>query len=71
MTSEQLRMIRNALGMTRKQFADRAGLSAVLITKIERGEWKVTRRTAQRVKAAFGITEPDIISLVEFRKKYE
>ncbi|USK84786.1 helix-turn-helix transcriptional regulator [Peribacillus asahii] len=70
MTSNQLRMIRDALGMTRKSFGDRVGLSAVLIEKIERGEWRVTDRTKYKVLSAFNMNETDVINLSDWVAKF-
>lgn len=69
MNAEQLRTIRNTLGMTRRQFADRVGLSAILIEKIERGEWKVTPRSKRKILAALNIDETDVINAMELKQK--
>lgn len=71
MTTEQLRTIRGLSHMTIDEFADYIGVSSELISKIERGERRVSERTAALVASAFDLSSVEIMLLTELRRKVD
>ncbi|WP_299947173.1 helix-turn-helix transcriptional regulator [uncultured Microbulbifer sp.] len=59
---ERLRIVRDALGFTQKEFSDALGLKSYQIRNIEYGRHRVT----EEVFAAFGKAMPELLPWIAF-----
>lgn len=70
-TAEEIRLIREYMGLSRRMFAPKIGISASYLDKLERGVAPVTTTVIQRIYAAFYYTAEDyraIIAAMKLRK---
>jgi transcriptional regulator with XRE-family HTH domain len=56
-----LRRLRNKLGVSQDEFADRAGLHRTYIGSVERGERNITLDTLQRIARALQVDPKDLL----------
>lgn len=54
MRVETFRAVRVLRGLTQKEFASMIGVSHALVTFIEKGEKRLTEKTANKVRQVFG-----------------
>jgi transcriptional regulator with XRE-family HTH domain len=60
MTGGELRRIREAMGFTQRQLAERLGITSTSVARMERGEQKIMQVTTLAVK---------YLQLMEFKKR--
>lgn len=71
MTPKTIRMIRLAYGMTQNEFADRLGCSRQLVTMIERGERRLSRKVRARLEYVFSLDANKIETIQRLRGMFE
>jgi transcriptional regulator with XRE-family HTH domain len=60
MTGRELRRIREAMGLTQRQLAERLGMTSTSVARMERGEQKIMQVTTLAVK---------YLQVMEFKKR--
>lgn len=64
MNADIVKLIRFQHGLTQAELAERIGVSHALISHIEAGRKRLTETIAERIKAAFGITNEGLQRLI-------
>lgn len=59
--ADRLKAIREALGLSQQAIAERTGNSPALISKLERGDRKLTDRVITSYCVALGVSEPFLL----------
>jgi transcriptional regulator with XRE-family HTH domain len=49
-TSDDIRRVREAMGLTQKQMAERLGITSTSVARMERGEQRIMRVTTLAIK---------------------
>ena len=55
-----VRVFRQALGLTQRDLADRAGISVGTVRNLETRRHRPNRKTAERVAAVLGVDVPEV-----------
>lgn len=59
--SRQLKRLRNKVGMTQEQLADKTGLSTTFIGLLETAQRKPSLKTLQKISSALGVKTSELI----------
>jgi transcriptional regulator with XRE-family HTH domain len=69
LTPNAVRIIRQFLGWTCAELSRRSGVSAGLISMIERGDRNLLPHNADKIAQAFGLDESIILTILELEKQ--